>query len=153
MVIDTIEENVIHNTMNEQTFLDDIFDESIDKVLNAIKNNKDLDINIIDQKLNISPLICAIDTLSPEIVELLLNNGANPNLMGSGMSLPLYHAVELAEEAEDYQSPNVPKILEIIKLLLAAGADPHLNNYNETSAYEYAEIRYLPAKKIFDSYL
>lgn len=136
--------------MNKQTFLDDIFDESIDKVRDAIKNNKDLDLNFIDQELNISPLICAIDTVSPEIVELLLNNGANPNLMGSGMSLPLYHAIELAEEAEDYKGFDDPKLLEIIKLLVVGGANPHLNNYNDTSAYEYAEIRYLPAKKIFD---
>lgn len=98
--------------MNKQTFLDDIFDESIDKVRDTIKNNKALDLNFIDQELNISPLICAIDTVSPEIVELLLNNGANPNLMGSGMSLPLYHAIELAE---DYKGFDDPKLLEIIK--------------------------------------
>ncbi len=136
--------------MYSQLFLDDIFAERIDHVRNAIKNNQGLDLNFIDQRLNISPLICAIDAVNPEIVELLLNNGANPNLMGPGMSLPLYHAIELAEEAEDYKSPNVPKLLEIIKLLVHTGADPHLNNFNDTSAYEYAETRYLPAKKIFD---
>ena len=139
--------------MNKQKILDDIFDESIDKVRDALKNNKGLDINFIDQKLNISPLICAIDAVSPEIVELLLDNGANPNLMGSGMTLPLYHVIELAEEAEDYKSPNVSKLLEILKLHVAAGADPHLKNYNDTSAYEYAETRYLPAKQLFDSHL
>jgi ankyrin repeat protein len=90
--------------------------------------------------------------VNPEIVELLLNNGANPNFMSSGLSLPLYHAIELAEEASDYEETDDPKLLRIIELLVNNGADTHLINCNGKSPYQYAESRYLPAKNIFDSY-
>lgn len=136
--------------MTEREFLDSIFNENISKIKEAIENNKDLELNFINKELNITPLICAIDALNPEIVELLLNNGSNPNFMHTGLSLPLYHAVELAEEAADYDGTDDQKLIEIIELLIKSGADMHLANYNGKSSYLYAESRYLPAKKIFD---
>jgi ankyrin repeat protein len=136
--------------MNERAFLDSIFNGNIDKVKEVIENNKDLELNFINKELNITPLICAIDAINPEIVELLLNNGSNPNFMHTGLSLPLYHAVELAEEAADYDEADDPKLLGIIELLIKNGADVHLTNYNGKSPYQYAESRYFSAKKIFD---
>lgn len=136
--------------MNERAFLDSIFNENTNNIKEVIENNKDLELNFINDELNITPLICAIDSVNPEIVQLLLSNGANPNFMHTGLSLPLYHAIELAEEALDCDGIDDPKLLEIIELLIKNGADIHLTNYTGKSPYQYAESRYLPAKKIFD---
>lgn len=135
--------------MDQRKLLDSIFNEKTEKAKRIIKANKEIELNFVNE-LNITPLICAIDASSPEIVELLLDNGANPNFATTNLSLPLYHAIELAEEAEDYKKSDDPKLLEIIELLVNYGANIHIANYNGKSAYQYAESRYLPAKKIFD---
>ena len=80
--------------MNERASLDHIFNENIDKVKEIIESNKGLGLNFINKELNTTPLICAIDAVNPEIVELLLNKGSNPNLGHNGLSLPLYHAIK-----------------------------------------------------------
>ena len=57
-----------------------------------------------------------------EIIELLLDRGADPNLADGGGDTPLHYAVG---ESDDRR-------VEVIDLLLARGADIHARNYHDT---------------------
>ncbi len=67
----------------------------------------------------VTPLIYAIDKFSVELVELLLEYGADPSMVDSLGYTPLMHAVKLIHPSEE----QLQNALAIIKLLLAKGAD------------------------------
>jgi ankyrin repeat protein len=90
--------------MNWDKFLTDIFHQNISEVANVIENAHDFDINFWNKESNETPLSCAIEAESSTIVELLLNNGADPNSTAEGISLPLLQAIEIGREANDYNS-------------------------------------------------
>ncbi len=67
----------------------------------------------------VTPLIYAIDKLSVELVELLLEYGADSNMRDSLGYTPLMHAVRITHPSEE----QLQNALIIIKLLLEKGAD------------------------------
>lgn len=139
--------------MNDRLFWDSIFQQDIDSVVKTLRTESELDLSRIHPEFNTTPLICAIDSDSVEMVELLLRHGANPNVVGNGMSHALNHTMELAIEADDYEPGDYKEQLLILKLLIEYGADVNLKNYTGETAYEYAKERFLPAKSIFDDLL
>lgn len=138
--------------MNTRKFLDLIFEQNLVEVSNIISRERIKDLNFVYDKLNVTPLICAIDSGNSQMVELILANGANPNYLNEGLSLPLYYTIEIAEEAEDSNSDGEDELLEIIKLLVKYGADFHFVNFDGKTPYEYASSRYQKAKIIFDNF-
>jgi ankyrin repeat protein len=88
--------------MNNINIIDSIFDEDIINIEISLKQLSIDEINLVDEKLNLTPLICAIDTDNKTIVEMILKAGADVNFTKKGLSLPIIHAMEIAVEAEDY---------------------------------------------------
>ncbi|QLZ70585.1 hypothetical protein FOLKNPGA_03399 [Legionella sp. PC1000] len=86
--------------------------------------DKGIDVNTVDEN-NKSALAYAVS--SPELVELFLSQGANPNLKSNSGNTPL-HAI-----AAILTSIYTNQLLQSAILLIAAGADPGLKNKdNET---------------------
>lgn len=139
--------------MNKDELLDCVFQGDLETVKKVIAETDGPGVNFVCDKLNATPLIIAIDSGFPAMVEVLLMNGADPDFRQPGLSLPLYHVIELAEEATDYQETDNPDLLEMIRLLMEYGAQANLLNFNGTSPFEYAENRYLPALQIINNYM
>ncbi len=73
-------------------------------------------------------LVRAIENLDVELMQLLLSNGANPNVNGWGDIESLLH-----ELVHNYGSQRILRgdaILEAAKLLLEFGADPNITGCN-----------------------
>src|SRR5688572_18888213 len=74
-----------------------------------------------------TPLLVAVNNRNYQLAKVLLDSGANPNLSNKGGWTPLYLATDNRNiEGGDYPVPK-PDMdhLELIKLLLAKGADPN----------------------------
>jgi ankyrin repeat protein len=90
-----------------------------------------------------SSLFEAIKSNNSEIVELLLNAGADPNGRYHRSMTPLSMAVVGYEyfsnpEIEEYDEAGEESALKIIDLLLQYGADPRLKIAYGASAYDEA---------------
>jgi tankyrase len=87
-------------------------------------------------KNGVTPLHFAVRFRSPAAVETLLQHGANPNqaCKRSG-STPLHRAVTTTGAPATAGKQGEAK--EIIKLLLASGADPALKNKNGKTPADY----------------
>ena len=74
-----------------------------------------------------TPLLVAVNNRNYQLARLLLDNGANPNLANKGGWTPLYIATDNRNiEGGDYPVPKADlDHLELIRLLLAKGADPN----------------------------
>lgn len=79
----------------------------IDKLL-----NQGMDLNAYD----LSPIVDAMDSNSPQMVEYLLDRGADPNHQTDDGSSPLFYVF-------DSEDP-----VRFARILLAHGADPNLQN-------------------------
>lgn len=79
-------------------------------------------INGVDQYGN-SPLRSAIRSVNPEVVEKLLQNGADPNLQDNGGREFLIEAL--------YQKPQT-KVLKMVKLLVEHGANTKVTHFHNT---------------------
>jgi len=128
---------------------------NLDKLL-----NKRFEINFQGFYNRATTLMCAILTENVEMVSLLLELGANPNIQDYYGNTALMYSknVKITKKLLKYQAdPNIPnekgetpiikaaKIedLGIIKQLLKHGADPHTTDNNGYDASDYA-------KKIYD---
>ncbi len=88
------------------------------------------------------PLICAIGTSDPNLVELLCERGADVNMRLFDMFTPLHYAVDVEADCA-WQMGTTPSV-EIIRLLLKYGANPNSTNrdgtpYDMAQRYEFAE--------------
>ncbi|HHT0592144.1 TPA: ankyrin repeat domain-containing protein [Legionella anisa] len=81
--------------------------------------DKDIDVNTVDEN-NQSALAYAVS--SPELVELFLSHGANPNLKSNSGNTPLHKIAEILTRFYTSQ------LLQSTIILTAAGADPGLKN-------------------------
>lgn len=107
-----------------------------------------------------SCLVAAIDTDNIEMVELLLNHGADPNLQDENSNTPLALAiaagnVKAVETLINYgvdinfqsgtnkNTPLIEAIREdqdtIFHLLLSRGANPRVKNYNGENTFAFAK--------------
>jgi ankyrin repeat protein len=74
---------------------------------------KGLDVNRLDRH-QLSPLHAAVLANSPEEVQMLLNNGANPNLKDKKFGLtPLELAVQLQNEGQSQR--NLSAVIDLLK--------------------------------------
>jgi ankyrin repeat protein len=87
--------------------------------------------NEAQPKTNITPLIIASAMVHPKMVELLLDNGANPNVVEWMGYSPLGWVVRDSHYGIDIA--NKDRIVDVVKLLLAHGADPNYRLKNEKS--------------------
>ncbi|HBL98999.1 TPA: hypothetical protein DDZ86_05150 [Candidatus Dependentiae bacterium] len=95
----------------------------IEKVKDFLKNNREKEIINAQNSYGKTPLYQACSKNYKDIVKLLLENGANPNIPNKDKETPLYWAC-----AKGY--------LEIVKLLLEKGANPNIANKDkETPLY------------------
>lgn len=89
------------------------------RVLLAAKANA----NEVLKKSGATPLIIASSIGHPEVVELLLDNGADPNVRDANGFTPLHHTVRDSDYGLDAAAKAASVI--IVKALLAHGADPN----------------------------
>ena len=75
--------------------------------------------------MKVTPLHSAAAAHSGQIVRLLLENGARPNVSQDGGWVPLHQAAQIGDQA-------------MVKVLLQHGADPQLRNNDGKSAAEIA---------------
>jgi ankyrin repeat protein len=88
-------------------------------------------VNEVQPKFGVTPLIVASAMVHPKMVELLLDNGANPNMKEAIGYTPLAWVVRDSHYGIDYA--NKEKIVDIVKVLLKHGADPNFRMMNEKS--------------------
>ncbi len=89
-----------------------------------------------------SPLLMAVDGGDATLTEVVLSRGADPNLRGYRGITPLQCAIDSELEAKKYQfdltgveeDPSV----EILEMLLRAGADPRLTDDRGHDAFHWA---------------
>jgi ankyrin repeat protein len=92
---------------------------------------------------NHTALHAAVENLREEMVEFLLQNGADPNEELSQGWTPLFHAIDAEGDAASQLSYADPPDSAITRLLLRYGADPlHPGPKGENLA-EFAEKTYL----------
>jgi len=77
-----------------------------------------------------TPLIAAIRSDNPDIVEVLIVAGADVNLKDADGKTPLMHALAALE-------PNV----DLIETLISEGADPRITDRDGYDAFVYARDR------------
>ena len=75
--------------------------------------------------LDTTLLTCATEEANYDMVELLLKNGANPNLVYGEKYSEENALWDLQYSSEDEETDKIR--LEIVKLLLENGANPHIN--------------------------
>jgi ankyrin repeat protein len=138
--------------MNKSDLIDIIFNEDL-IALEKIAEAKDFNVNFLDEKLNITPLICAIDTNNEKIVDLVLKLGADPNFTSEGLSLPLIHAIEIAVEAEEYSEEPIEISITIIKNLIQYGAKINAVNFDGKTPIEFSLNYHPPAYELFSKML
>ena len=108
------------------------------KSINNLVNSKEsellklfcIDINKINEKdeCNWTPLYRSVISGNLKITEVLLNNGADPNIQCSMGETPLYQAVDMEK-------------LDHVKLLLKHGADPNIPQIDGLSCLHSAVLK------------
>jgi len=95
--------------------------------VNSMKEALDYgaDPNAVDPESENTPLIEAVHTDEPELVQLLIDAGSQVDTKGSEGGTALYWAADNMP-LNDVKSPIAVKINTIIKILLKAGANPQL---------------------------
>jgi ankyrin repeat protein len=96
---------------------------SVESVKEAFDNGADP--NAVDPESENTPLIEAVHTDEPELVQLLIDAGAQVDTKGSEGGTALYWAADNMP-LNDVKSPIAVKINTIIKILLKAGANPQV---------------------------
>jgi ankyrin repeat protein len=99
---------------------------------------KGADVNARGQFYDDTALLYAAWNRNLALVKILLAHGAEADVPGLEAMTPLFAAVKGYPE-----TTNTPRetVREIVRLLLAKGADPHVrNNYNQVSAVAYARM-------------
>lgn len=108
------------------------------------------DVNYFTPKED-SPLLVAIDTMNVELIQFLLDQGADPNPdPQKGYALPLNIAVDIAVQA--FLNEEADSISnETVELLVRYGADYTKKSKNGRNAVEMARNYNNVASTYFDS--
>ena len=118
-------------------FSDWIFNGNAEKVQVAI----DAGINLNEvYPEGMTPLIIAVEGDQPKILDLLLKNGANPNLRsGINGTTALHWAVEYAMDGMIQNGKETPysEPIECITILLAHGADKNVKDENGKTPLDF----------------
>ena len=102
-----------------------LFSSNLNDIINGVELGAD--VNMDNRRCGTTPLTCAIEKNSEEIVTYLLNHGADPNKETIYGFLPLQMAL-------------MCRNLNLIKILMDKGANPYLNNRNGRSAISLAQM-------------
>ena len=134
-----------------------IWAKNFELVKTMLRDNPDIDLELTN-KNGSNALLLAIEASDAQIVEILLHAGANPNPEADRVwALPLGLAVDNAVEIMKNNSAVQEEPTEIIRLLLAHGADILAKDDKGFSAYDYAYGTFghynYTAQKIFDEIL
>lgn len=128
------------------------FDGNLPRLLELL--NSDGNVDERDADTQKTALEFAIDNDQTAAVKLLLDRGADPNLPGVGNNTPLHLAVDSSVEAANHRldTSGVESAgpLDVIALLLSAGADPYRKNDYGESAFDWAQKRgHVEAESLF----
>ena len=97
------------------------------------------------------PLNAAIASSRNEVIELLLQLGADPNYTSEETRLPLIVAIDYALEEEDYNPDVNDARIDMIETLLKYNADASkIDVQEEVNAYEYSKQRHPAAEAILE---
>ena len=125
-----------------------IFRENISEVKELL--DAGADVNFIDAKGD-TPLSTAIETDNYEMVKLLLEKKADPNL--PGVRFPLLHsAIDVAIEGVKNDGIDINDSTKIIDLLLQYGANPEIKDTQGRTAYDFAKDSHIPAQRLLDKF-
>ena len=125
------------NKFEKDQFAEWIFSGKMDKVKEAVKLDFNLD---EDYRNGMTPLQIAVEGDQPEILELLLMNGANPNQLSeyNGMAA-LHWAVDYAVDGMTQGNREIPypEPIKCIRILLNYGADKNIKDHKGKSPLDY----------------
>ena len=121
-------------------------------LLNYLIKKKDVDINIKNNDGNEETALMYASMYSTkglpiEIIKILLDNNADPNLQNRFGETALMYAIE----SSNMVSSNRISTIKVIKLLLENGADINLQNIYGHTAYDLAKTE--ECKKLIKSYM
>jgi|GEM_PF-2304271 len=103
-----------------------------------LRDNPRINLELTSKNKN-NALLLAIEVSDVQMIEFLLEAGANPNPEPDKVwALPLGLAVDYAVEIMKNNSAMIEEPTEIIRLLLDYGADILTQDNNGFSAYDYA---------------
>ena len=126
------------NSTNINEFCRWIYNGEKEKVVETIQQ-KNLDLNE-ENSSGMSTLIVAIEGGQPEILEMLLKNGAEPNNISKPDKLTALHwAVETAIDGIIQNNRKTPNKVEIecIQILLKYGADKNIKDVDGQMPFDY----------------
>ena len=128
-----------------------VYQINFDEVKYLIKEGAD--INYIDEQGE-SAVMVAIGTNNLELVQLLINNGADLNPDPNDVfTLPLCLAVDSAVEQSKWNEEIKEDSIDIIELLVSNGADILSKDKNDESALDLATGYHIPAQQLFERVL
>jgi len=96
------------------------------------------DVNMVQNGTKLTPIIIASAMLHPDVVDLLLDNGANPNAIDSRGYTALHLAVRDSDYGLDLRTKDTAT--RIVKSLLAHKADPNIRLVQEHPATTGNEV-------------
>jgi len=108
--------------------------------------------------VGVRPIIAAINSDNPEMLSYIIAKGADVNIDNG---LPLYETIDYCIDGmiQDKRSEPYPEHLEMIKILLATGAELDLKNERNERAidllvqYAYSEKSFNRLKTYFRPYI
>ena len=127
---------------SERTELHNAIIEGKNDVARELVLSEKIDINAQDEQ-GYTPLHAASKCRRVEVVELLLEKGADTSLLDAWGITALWRALGQSDECN-----------EIIKLLLAHGVDPAMKNLSGVSVLDHVKkIKTHPNRELFEEWL
>ena len=144
--------NKIKNIKNENTLFHLCSKCNINELKKFIHENSSC-INTIRDKNGLTPLHLSVRKLDIKIVELLLQNGSDPNLYSNYGYSSLHYLILGFKELLYLSSDNTKKFIKILDMLIEKGADiNHLDLSEKSPLYMILGLRNYKITKYFLNY-
>lgn len=130
----------------------ELFDGDDFNKVKMLLEKESLNLNQFSETYNDTPLMLTVsgDGEVLKMMELLLENGADPNFPGEGGYLVLEASIESAIDGNDYHKIEINT--KEIELLLKYGADMNKKGSSGRTPYDFARACNPPALAVFEDY-